>query len=123
MQVFADTTAVADIRLLAGLDLLDRIAANPSLIVQSGRKLKATVAEICAITEGPFNTEVVATDAEGMITEGRALHWRATLWPKGNSFYCMWQAGLNLSHRRFQNIGGVHAQATTATVLPTLRRL
>jgi transaldolase len=73
MKFFADTAEVSEIRLLAGLGLLDGVTTNPSLIVKSGRKMAEVIAEICSITDGPVSAEVVATEADAMITEGRAL--------------------------------------------------
>ena len=73
MKFFADTAEVAELRQLAGLGLLDGVTTNPSLIAKSGRKMDAVIAEICTITAGPVSAEVVATDVEGMIAEGRAL--------------------------------------------------
>ncbi len=73
MKFFADTAEVSEIRVLCGLGLLDGVTTNPSLIVKSGRRMEDVIAEICAITSGPVSAEVVATQAEAMITEGRAL--------------------------------------------------
>jgi transaldolase len=73
MKFFADTAEVSEIRLLAGLGLLDGVTTNPSLIVKSGRRMEEVITEICAVTSGPVSAEVVATDAEAMIAEGRAL--------------------------------------------------
>jgi transaldolase len=73
MKFFADTAEVSEIRLLAGLGLLDGVTTNPSLIVKSGRKMHEVIAEICAVTPGPVSAEVVATEAEGMIAEGKVL--------------------------------------------------
>lgn len=73
MKFFADTAEVSEIRLLAGLGLLDGVTTNPSLIVKSGRKMAEVIAEICSISDGPVSAEVVATEADAMITEGRAL--------------------------------------------------
>lgn len=73
MKFFADTAEVSEIRLLAGLGLLDGVTTNPSLIVKSGRKMNEVIEEICAVTSGPVSAEVVATEVEGMIAEGKLL--------------------------------------------------
>ena len=73
MKFFADTAELSEIRLLAGLGLLDGVTTNPSLIVKSGRKMDEVITEICSITDGPVSAEVVATEADAMIAEGRAL--------------------------------------------------
>lgn len=73
MEFFADTAEVSEIRMLGGLGLLDGVTTNPSLIVKSGRKMEDVIVEICSLTAGPVSAEVVANDADGMISEGRAL--------------------------------------------------
>jgi transaldolase len=73
MKFFADTAEVSEIRLLAGLGLLDGVTTNPSLIVKSGREMHEVIDEICAVTPGPVSAEVVATEVEGMIAEGKLL--------------------------------------------------
>lgn len=73
MKFFVDTAEVAEIRELAETGLVDGVTTNPSLIAKAGRDFAETVAEICAIVEGPVSAEVTATDAEGMVREGRKL--------------------------------------------------
>ena len=73
MKFFVDTADVAEIRELASLGLLDGVTTNPSLIAKANRDFKTIIAEICAIVPGPVSAEVAATDAEGMLSEGRVL--------------------------------------------------
>jgi transaldolase len=73
MDFFVDTADVAEIRDLAALGLLDGVTTNPSLIAKAGRDFKSIIAEICEIVPGPVSAEVAATDAEGMLAEGRIL--------------------------------------------------
>ncbi len=73
MKFFVDTADINEIRSLAETGLLDGVTTNPSLVAKTGRPFRETVAEICAAVEGPVSAEVTATDAEGMITEGRSL--------------------------------------------------
>lgn len=73
MKFFVDTAEVSEIRSLADAGLVDGVTTNPSLIAKSGRKMSEVIAEICAITPGPVSAEVTATDAEGMLAEGRFL--------------------------------------------------
>ncbi len=49
------------------------MTTNPSLIAKAGRDFKTIIAEICELVDGPVSAEVAATDAEGMLTEGRTL--------------------------------------------------
>jgi transaldolase len=73
MKFFVDTADTKDIADLAATGLIDGVTTNPSLIAKSGRPFAEVIAEICGLTDGPVSAEVVAIDAEGMVTEGRKL--------------------------------------------------
>lgn len=73
MKFFLDTAVVDEIREWNATGLLDGVTTNPSLILKSGRDVKEVLAEICEIVDGPVSGEVVATDYETMLTEGREL--------------------------------------------------
>jgi transaldolase len=73
MQIFLDTADVKEIRDLASLGLVDGVTTNPSLIAKEGRPFRAIVDEILQIVDGPVNLEVVSTEAQGMMAEGRDL--------------------------------------------------
>ncbi len=73
MKFFVDSADLAAIEELADIGLVDGVTTNPSIIAKSGRDFKEVIAEICKLTDGHVSAEVVATDAEGMIEEGRIL--------------------------------------------------
>ncbi len=73
MEFFADTAIIDEIRELNGYGLLDGVTTNPSLVAKAGGEFMHTIAEICAIVEGPISAEVAATDTAGMLREGRIL--------------------------------------------------
>ncbi len=73
MKFFVDTADVAEIRELSESGLVDGVTTNPSLIAKAGRDFVEVVAEICAIVDGPVSAEVTATEADGMVQEGRKL--------------------------------------------------
>lgn len=73
MKLFLDTANLDEIAALADTGLVDGVTTNPSLIAKSGRDLSATIAEICAMVEGPVSAEVTATDHDTMLAEGRKL--------------------------------------------------
>lgn len=73
MKFFVDTADIAEIRDLEDAGLVDGVTTNPSLILKAGRPMKEVIREICDVTDGPVSAEVAATDAEGMLAEGRAL--------------------------------------------------
>ena len=73
MKFFVDTADTKDIAELAATGLIDGVTTNPSLIAKSGRPFAEVIKEICGLTNGPVSAEVVATDADGMVREGRKL--------------------------------------------------
>ena len=73
MKLFLDTANVEEIRAAAEWGVIDGVTTNPSLIVKEGRDLNTVLQEIAEIVPGPVNGEVIATDWEGMVQEGRAL--------------------------------------------------
>jgi transaldolase len=73
MKFFLDTADIKEIKEAASWGILDGITTNPSHVAKSGRAFKEVVAEICEIVPGPVSAEVVATDFEGMVKQGRTL--------------------------------------------------
>lgn len=73
MEFFIDTAEVDEIRQANALGLVDGVTTNPSLIAKSGRDFKEVITEITDIVDGPISAEVIALDAEGMVSEGREL--------------------------------------------------
>lgn len=73
MKFFIDTADVAAIAELNDLGMVDGVTTNPSIIAKSGRDILEVTKEICELVDGPVSAEVVATEAEQMIAEGRKL--------------------------------------------------
>ena len=76
MKIFLDTADLSEIERAADAGLIDGITTNPSLLSRSAGAEgdpRAILREICATVPGPISAEVVATDAETMIAEGRKL--------------------------------------------------
>lgn len=73
MKFFVDTADVAAIAELHDLGMVDGVTTNPSIIAKSGRNILEVTKEICDMVDGPVSAEVVATDADDMIAEGRKL--------------------------------------------------
>lgn len=55
------------------MGVIDGVTTNPSLLAKAGKPTKVAIAEICAAVDGPISAEVVATDCEGILREGREL--------------------------------------------------
>lgn len=75
MEFFLDTANIDEIRDCASYGILDGVTTNPSLVSKEGeqKSFKELVKEICEIVDGPVSAEVLSTDVESMITEGREL--------------------------------------------------
>jgi transaldolase len=75
MKIFLDTADISEIRRAADAGLIDGITTNPSLLAKMAgeRSPEEIFLEICETVDGPISAEVVATDAEGMLSEGRRL--------------------------------------------------
>jgi transaldolase len=73
MQLFLDTASVTEIRTMWSIGILDGVTTNPTLVAKEGRKFEEVLREICALGVPSVSAEVVATDAEGMLREGRRL--------------------------------------------------
>jgi len=78
MKFFIDTADLDQIREANALGILDGVTTNPSLMAKVGVKGKEAVINhyktICEIVEnGDISAEVVSTDYEGIIAEGKEL--------------------------------------------------
>jgi transaldolase len=73
MKLFIDTGNLKEVENLVPLGIIDGITTNPSLLAKEGGDFRAILKKICHMVKGPTSAEVVATDAEGMIREGRDL--------------------------------------------------
>jgi transaldolase len=73
MKLFIDSGNLKEIETLVPLGIIDGITTNPSLLAKEPGDYKQILKKICQIVQGPTSAEVVATDAEGMIREGREL--------------------------------------------------
>jgi transaldolase len=71
MKIFLDTANLEEIREGASMGLVDGVTTNPSLVAKEGGNYKELVQEICKIVDGDISAEVIATDLEGMLKEGR----------------------------------------------------
>lgn len=87
MELFLDTANIDDIRQAARFGVVRGVTTNPSLAAKEGiggfEAYRSVVKEIAQIIDGPISLEVVSTDVEGMITEGREIaDWIPNPWVK-----------------------------------------
>ena len=73
MKFFIDTASITEIKEAASLGILDGVTTNPSLVAKEGKDFRKLLEEICAIVDGDISAEVVSTDCDGMLKEGREL--------------------------------------------------
>jgi len=77
MKFFIDTANLAHIKEANDLGILDGVTTNPSLMAKEGIKGQENIlkhyADICALVEGDVSAEVLSTDFNGMVEEGKKL--------------------------------------------------
>src|SRR3954471_3346597 len=73
MKIFIDSADLGEIREAAAMGVVDGVTTNPSLVAKTGRSLEAVVRDICELVDGPISAEVIATDTDGILAEGRKL--------------------------------------------------
>ena len=73
MKFFIDTASLTEIKEANDLGVLDGVTTNPSLVAKEGKEFIPLLKEICAIVHGPISAEVVSTEFDGMMKEGREL--------------------------------------------------
>jgi transaldolase len=74
MRIFIDTANLKEIKEAADMGLLDGVTTNPSLVAKEGHKdFKSMLKQICEIVDGDISAEVVSTDCDGIVKEGREL--------------------------------------------------
>jgi transaldolase len=73
MKLFIDSGNLKEIESLVPLGIIDGITTNPSLLAKEPGDYRQILKKICQIVQGPTSAEVVATDYEGMVREGRDL--------------------------------------------------
>jgi len=77
MKFFIDTANLNEIKEAYDLGVLDGVTTNPSLMAKEGiggkEKIMAHYKAICNIVDNNVSAEVIATDFDGIIREGREL--------------------------------------------------
>ncbi len=73
MRFFIDSANLDDLRKAAAYGIVDGVTTNPSLIAKEGREHHDQIRAICDVIDGDISAEVVSTEADEMIREGREL--------------------------------------------------
>src|SRR5258705_3192837 len=77
MKFFIDTANLAQIKEANDLGILDGVTTNPSLMAKEGIKgqdaVMAHYKTICEMVNGDISAEVISTDFDGIVAEGKVL--------------------------------------------------
>jgi transaldolase len=77
MKFFIDTANLAQIKEANELGILDGVTTNPSLMAKEGIKGEAAILNhyktICEMVNGDISAEVISTDFDGIVAEGKKL--------------------------------------------------
>src|SRR6187549_3081137 len=77
MKFFIDTANLAQIKEANDLGILDGVTTNPSLMAKEGIKGQEAVMQhyktICEMVDGDISAEVISTDFDGIVAEGKVL--------------------------------------------------
>ena len=77
MKFFIDTANLAQIKEANELGILDGVTTNPSLMAKEGIKGQEAVMNhykaICEMVDGDISAEVISTDFDGIVEEGKKL--------------------------------------------------
>ena len=73
MKIFLDSANLDEIREAKSWGAIDGVTTNPSLVAKEQREFFPLLKEICQIVDGPVSMETTATDAPGMVEEGRTF--------------------------------------------------
>ena len=73
MKLFIDTGNIKDIQTLVALGIIDGVTTNPTLLSKEPGDYRENLKKICQIVKGPTSAEVVETEAQAMIRQGRDL--------------------------------------------------
>lgn len=71
MELYIDTASLDEIKQAHDMGVLDGVTTNPSLIAKEGVDYTTRLKEICKVVSGPVSAEVISTEFDGMMTEGR----------------------------------------------------
>jgi transaldolase len=73
MKIFIDSADLSEIKDAAQMGVIDGVTTNPSLVAKAGKSMREIIPAICEIVDGPISAEVIATDFEGIVREGKEL--------------------------------------------------
>ncbi len=73
MKIFIDSADIGEIREAAAMGAIDGVTTNPSLLAKAQVSMETAIGQICEVVDGPISAEVLATQTEEILEEGRRL--------------------------------------------------
>lgn len=73
MELWLDTADISAIREINAWGVLSGVTTNPTLVASEGVPFSERLKEICSEVDGPVCGEVIATETDEMLRQGRAL--------------------------------------------------
>jgi transaldolase len=73
LKIFLDTANLEQIKKYNDMGLVDGITTNPTLLSKENGDAEDIMGEIVRTVKGPISLEVISTDYQGMLSEGRRL--------------------------------------------------
>ena len=73
MKFFIDSANIDHIKEIASWGILSGVTTNPSLVAKEGKDFKQVVQQICEIVNGSVSAEVISTDVNSMVQEGKEV--------------------------------------------------
>lgn len=73
MKFFIDSANIEHIKEIAAWGILSGVTTNPSLVAKEGKDFKQVVQQICEIVNGSVSAEVISTETDSMVKEGKEL--------------------------------------------------
>jgi transaldolase len=73
LKIFLDSANIDQIKKYYDIGLVDGVTTNPTLLSKEGGDPQQIMGEIVKLVRGPVSLEVIATDYDGMMDEGRRL--------------------------------------------------
>ena len=73
MKIFLDSARLDEVRQAVDWGIINGVTTNPSHVKTAGGNPSEIYPEICRLVPGPVSIETIATDADDILREGRAL--------------------------------------------------
>jgi transaldolase len=73
VKFFLDTANLEELQKGVDWGVVDGVTTNPTLIAREGKPIEEQIRRICEIVDGDVSAEVVATEADQMVQQGREL--------------------------------------------------